>query len=123
MNFQHEALDVLSKCGADMNTPNLKGQTPLELALRQTPRTEEEQIKRFQTIRTLAKNGADLNIHNEYGQTPLITMASRHDKKSIDLLLELGADATLKNKDGKTYQDIYNNTVLVAQRKISSFDK
>ena len=60
----------------------------------------------IQVIDYLAQQGEDLNWQDQFGRTPLMRAADMGYKKIIDKLLSLGADPSLKNKDGRTYEQL-----------------
>ncbi len=47
----------------------------------------------------------DVNLQDDKGDTPLITAAKHNKRDTAELLLELGADKTLKDSEGKTALD------------------
>ncbi len=58
----------------------------------------------MKAIDYLSQQGEDLNSQDQYGYTPLMKAAERGNTKVIDKLLYLGADPSLKDEDGKTYE-------------------
>jgi len=60
----------------------------------------------LENVRRLLQNGADLNSRNALGDTPLMAAAYTGQPNMVRLLLHLGADATLANRDGKTAQQL-----------------
>jgi len=60
----------------------------------------------IEIVRMLVDKGADPNAKAQSGSTPLHTVAFTGDRASLDLLLEHGADPTIKNDDGKRAADI-----------------
>ncbi len=61
--------------------------------------------KKSALLRWLVEEGADVNRSNGRGKTALIQSAARGDDKMVSLLLELGADKTLKDNEGMTAMD------------------
>ena len=60
----------------------------------------------YEILRTLIKNGAKIDAANMHGTTPLMQVADRGFKPEIlKILLDSGADVTLKDRDGKTALD------------------
>ncbi len=51
-------------------------------------------------------NGADVNKANYQGDTPLHTAAFWGIEANIKLLLQYGADRSIKNKNGETAYDV-----------------
>lgn len=58
------------------------------------------------TILLVAQGGMDLDAQENSGYTPLMLAALRGNAAAVHLLLELGADPTLKNAEGQTALDI-----------------
>ncbi|MEQ1750936.1 MAG: ankyrin repeat domain-containing protein [Prosthecobacter sp.] len=58
--------------------------------------------KRVENIRMLAKHGSDLNFRGLGGVTPLITAALNDDFGIVELLMSLGADASIADDTGNT---------------------
>jgi len=87
-------IETLIKAGADIETLNNNKETPLFTAV---------QAGEPAYIQLLIEAGAELNIFNNEGQTPLIAAATRKNKKEdiIKLLLDSGADASIKDRDRK----------------------
>jgi ankyrin repeat protein len=52
------------------------------------------------------KAGADVNARNKYGLTALIAAAGHGTAENMKVLLDAGADASVKDKDGKTAWDL-----------------
>ena len=74
---------------------------------------------RLDTAHLLISRGADVNHVDNKGMTPLLYAASIDfgDSKMIDLLLNSGARADARNKDGLTALDLarkYKHTHLLA---------
>lgn len=77
----------------------VEGETPLHLAAKSG--TQE-------TIVALLDAGADVNAQTELGETPLHFAAKSNYRplENIVVLLNTGADGSLKNGDGKTAFDV-----------------
>jgi ankyrin repeat protein len=103
-----ELKDVAKKLlnyGSDINDINAKGETVL-----------------FETIRTgdvegcafLIENGLDVNIKNKNKETPLMVSALKGAEflDIIILLLQAGANPTIKNKHGQTLPELLNKIIL-----------
>ena len=93
-------ISLLVKKGADVNTRDEQGSTPLEeaAAYGQTASTE-----------ALIENNADIEARDNFGNTPLLaasyddavaTMPDTID--AVNLLLEKGADINARNNEGDT---------------------
>lgn len=104
-----EKAEVLIKAGADVNARDYKGNTPLHFA------------KDGESIKLLVENGADINAQDNEGWTALMIAKEnrgRHIARRgfitsewipfslYDNLIELGADATIKNNQGQTVESI-----------------
>jgi ankyrin repeat protein len=76
------------------------GSTALHWALQNGNAEEKSKI-----IRYLVDQKADLNAKNASGMTPLQLASSTGDRASLELLLELGADRTLKVRN-QTVEDL-----------------
>jgi uncharacterized protein len=110
--------------GADINTQDNDGQTPLYLAANKDYKGIVELLLQYgasanqagyksytplwwaalygytDIVKLLIKHGADVNVRDKYGDTPL-SWATAHDHKTIvKLLLDSGADALQPNKRG-----------------------
>lgn len=89
-----DIIDLLLKNGADINTQNAYGQNLLSIAI---------QCNQPTVLEHLLKKGIDVNAVNKAGVTALMKAASSaEDTKMIKLLLQYGADKTLKDNKGKT---------------------
>lgn len=120
-----EAVIMLLEAGADVNVPNIHGDTLLHFAVRyrdkdlvevlwkyqpnvnisnqrgQTPIFDAIRTESTKLIEMLLKREADINIKDKEGNTPLGT-AIRYDKDSIQLLLRYRADVNATNRMGET---------------------
>jgi ankyrin repeat protein len=99
-----EAAKLLLGHGADVNVRDGDGNTLLHYAVRSVNKDVIELVLR----------DADVNAKNVYGETPLkllIDQCNRRDVEreqcyeSVKLLVEHGADPTIKDSDGKTPLD------------------
>ena len=59
----------------------------------------------YEAAEALCAHGAELDTRDSYQDTPLIYAARNGSTKICEMLLALGADPSLKNKDGKTALD------------------
>ncbi len=59
-----------------------------------------------EVIKYFLEKGANPNVYDIYGNTPLLFAAVGHNKEMYDLLIEYGADPTIKNMSGKTPKEI-----------------
>ncbi|MDD9899586.1 MAG: ankyrin repeat domain-containing protein [Alphaproteobacteria bacterium] len=93
-----EMSDILIHHGADIETRNGNGQTPLAHITEQ---------RLTDSVKALIRHGAKINVRDNQEQTPLMYTARAWGEINIcHLLLEHGAQTDLRDKDGKTAQDI-----------------
>ncbi len=126
-----EIVDLLLANGADVDTPNHSGQVPLFLAIRkghleiawrlihagaEPPATTDSgytllmvavRAEDLQLVRWLLDNGSPVNAVRPDGKrvTALMMAADEGDEAAVQLLLEYGADPSIKNDKGKTALD------------------
>lgn len=91
-----ESVKIMIEMGADVNSPNAYGETPLAIC---------SIILQKKIVEILLKAGADPNIKNQLGQTALhfaYSNSGNSVKKSqiISLLLSYGADPDAKDDWG-----------------------
>ena len=92
----NSVLTLLLKHGADVNFKHDNGETAINVA--NTPRTVE----------ILLTHGAYPNVHNQWEMTPLHQAAKRSSRyafEMVSMLLARGANANVKDIDGKTPYD------------------
>jgi ankyrin repeat protein len=88
-------LDVLIKCGADVNKKDLDEWTPLHYAV------NYNKIAAAKTL--LAASGIDVNATTKEGNTPLHLAANAGKVQMVKTLLEAtGIEVNKKNKNGST---------------------
>jgi ankyrin repeat protein len=56
-------------------------------------------------IAYLADHGADLNARDQFGDTPLMAACAKGNAASATLLIERGADASLRDQEGRTAKE------------------
>ncbi|MEK7802307.1 MAG: ankyrin repeat domain-containing protein [Pseudomonadota bacterium] len=88
-----EVVQDLLHSGADVNTQDIHGVTPLMVAIRNR-HTEVAQI--------LMGKGADVDVKDKFGNTALIVTAWRHNKEMAQALLDKGADINVQNNNNDT---------------------
>ncbi len=89
---------ILVHHGADINKKS-NGVPPLHFAA-QVPQGENPVILKY-----LLEEGANPNATDFQGSTPLFVANFTNNKEVIDLLIKAGADTTIKNRDGKLYNE------------------
>jgi TonB family protein len=87
-------VQLLLKAGADPNQSSMRDDTPLMVSTAFGYWDDE-----------LVKAGAKPNAQNSDGQTALMFLASRGDVDAIGEALQAGADASLRDKRGRTALD------------------
>ncbi len=112
--------------GADINARGWEDETPLFAAISYFNETEPSQTEPVltgqtdspsvpspsgrsmaqQVIELMAKSGADLNTPDVHGYTPLMQCTAAGSTELVELLLQLGADRNIRNKDGRRAVDI-----------------
>ena len=97
-NRNTEMIDLLARHGSDLAELTPQGETILELALNYHQDKE--------VVRCLVGHGADVNQKDAFGRTALHTAADRNDVPQVKLLLELGADPTVRSRWGLLARDL-----------------
>ncbi len=87
-NGDKKSAHTLLANGADVNLPNHRGETPLILA-----------AGNFDMTELLLNNSAKVDLQDQQGNTALMRA---HDKKTMTLLLDKGADPNHQDDDGWT---------------------
>ncbi|XP_033754838.1 serine/threonine-protein phosphatase 6 regulatory ankyrin repeat subunit B-like isoform X2 [Pecten maximus] len=93
-NGDKQMVNTLLEFNANVDAKDAIGQSPLHAA-------RESNI-----IKMLASRGLDIDNKGDHGNTPLHCASRDYDEQLIKTLLDLGADPTIKNKDGKTPRDL-----------------
>ena len=122
----NKVAQLLLDAGADVNTQNSYGDTPLMEAVRYADIDTVEKIilkeadvnvqnnagntalieaavhNRFNVVNLLMRHGADINAQNKAGNTALIEAAQHGQSQMAKLLIKKGADFTIQNNAGET---------------------
>ena len=113
------------EAGADVNSLSGTDQlTPLMIAAGQTSPAEGAMFLPGSTrptdiARGLIDRGADVNAQSINGVTPLMIAATHNNAPMIGMLIDAGADVSLKNKLGQTAAEVAEkNGNLEAQQAI-----
>ncbi|PWT80550.1 MAG: hypothetical protein C5B44_05255 [Acidobacteria bacterium] len=93
LNSNREMIQVLLLAGADVNTRDKVGRTPLMLL--------GDDIT-ADAVWDLINAGAKVNLRDEDGNTALIDAASCNNLEILKVLLDAGANVNAKNNDGET---------------------
>lgn len=91
-----EVVASLLAAGADPDAEDAEGQTPLHRATQGSWRATLEHA------RMLVAAGADVDAQDTKGRTPLRLACEKDCEELVEVLLDLGADETVEDNDGKT---------------------
>ena len=86
-----EMVKLLISAGAQLNTPNAEGHTPISIAIAHND---------FLMAQLLKDSGADLDIPNNAGYSPLSTAILNGRTISVKFLIELGAQINTISQNG-----------------------
>jgi len=96
------AIQYLLSQGAHVNCKSIHNNTPLMVTII----NHTQRSPRFDCVQDLIAANADLNNQNNFGESALHFAAQVGAHDIIDLLLKAGADQSIKNEAGQTYQDV-----------------
>ncbi|GAB3379516.1 ankyrin repeat domain-containing protein [Spongiibacter taiwanensis] len=88
-----DVVKILIDAGADLNTRNADGWTPLAMAAR---------YRSAAHVELLLDAGADIEATNKHGMTPLYLALAGEDPAVATLLVERGASLSATTNEGKT---------------------
>jgi ankyrin repeat protein len=94
----------IDRGGADVSFRDPAGSTPLHEAARNTD-------AQGRAIRILVKHGAKLDAQDHLGYTPLHVALEHTCSDSATALLDLGADPTIRDKEGRTPAQLVTDNV------------
>ena len=107
-----EAVKTLLQEGADIESTNKKGKTPLILAAENNA---------YKAAIVLVRAGADVNAQHNNGGTPLYFAAKSDSVKIAQILLANGANPSIKNNDGYTpYEKAQDEESYLVQKLLRS---
>jgi quinoprotein dehydrogenase-associated probable ABC transporter substrate-binding protein len=122
---KYESAKALIEAGAKVNSVSGTDQlTPLMIVAGQTAPAEGAMFVPGSTRPTdianaLLERGADVNAQSANGVTPLMIAATHNNPPMIGILIDAGADVSLKNKLGQTAAEVAEkNGNLEAQQAI-----
>ena len=110
-----EFIDLLIANGAEVNTKNSNGETPLHRAAVHAPF-----LSGAETIKCLIKNGADVNAKNNNSDTALHILAKNGKWGYSSVLIAAGADVNATNNNNRTASslaDEFQNIKLAEERR------
>ena len=96
-SYGHSMLSEIVKAGGDVNARSNRGETAL-MASAVTGMADED----------LLNAGAEVNAINDDGMTALMLLVQRGDPDEVETLLKAGADARMKDSEGRTALDYLN---------------
>lgn len=100
MPYLMEMLSILVQNGADINKKDsIRGRTALHHAVEIPSDLSVEPIK------YLLNNGADINNQDFNGDTPLFLAGAINNKEAVKILIEAGADTSIRNNTGVLYYE------------------
>ena len=111
-------MQFLMAKGANVNTPNAKGETALVVAVN---------LGFNEGVELLVGSGAAVDARNRTGETPLITAVHNRNVGLMRLLLKAGADPDRADNSGRTARDYAaldpKSTLLLKEIKDSAKPK
>ncbi|KAJ2931455.1 hypothetical protein H1R20_g5590, partial [Candolleomyces eurysporus] len=104
-------IKILLEHGADVNSQDEEGNTPLLIACgSRVSYSKDDSIRSLplQIVQILLQNGADPSVKNRYGQTAfLCAVAKSATAETIQTLIKAGADTSSLDGEGKSAIELY----------------
>uniref|UniRef100_A0ABD2XNG9 Uncharacterized protein n=1 Tax=Trichogramma kaykai TaxID=54128 RepID=A0ABD2XNG9_9HYME len=110
-NADKKVSELLLQRGADPNSANKKGLTPLHVICKWKP---VNFVTMFFNINKKLNQTVQVDAQDNEGNTPLHSAIFSGNEKKIELLLRKGADPNLANKDGSTPLHVICNKRIFA---------
>jgi hypothetical protein len=104
-NCDLEQLTTILDSGINPNSQSQGGMSPLHMAIGLGFMTANAH-RQGDVVALLIEKGADVNSTSSEGDTPLHTAASLGNLEIVEVLIQNGADHTVKNDNGKTARDL-----------------
>jgi hypothetical protein len=98
-----EVVEELLRAGADANTANISGGTPLMTAV-------AFDDKSTAMLERLLDAGADIDAQGNGGETALMYAAKYGSKEALQILLARGANPAIRDNDGRTAAAVTGNS-------------
>jgi len=111
-----DVVDELIRAGADVNAPNEAGITPLMTAV---AFNVEDTI----VLRRLLEAGADINAQDRGGGTALMAAANYNREEAASVLLEHGADPSIRDNLGRNAASMTNDSAAKLHRLLDDAAK
>jgi hypothetical protein len=103
-----EVVEELLRAGADVNTANRYGGTPLMTAV-------AFDAESTAIMERLLDAGADIDLQNDGGETALMYAAKYGRKEALRILLARGANPAIRDNDGRTAAAVTGNSKDAAE--------
>lgn len=98
--YMMNMIELLVKHGADINKQDVRKTTALHHA------AEIPQDITLKPLKYLIENGANINAQDINGNTPLFIAYAVNNPEAVKLLLNAGADITIRNNNGLLYNEV-----------------
>lgn len=109
--YEAKIVELLFKAGADVRATNRFGYNPLHSAAKGNPNSARwNPARQAATIQALVKAGIDPNATDKRGVTPLHIAVRTRCSLAVQTLLECGANAAQRNKNGSDAMVLAVNT-------------